>query len=98
MSKEKKDWPNDVPPKDTLVYVPPGTRLYVEKNNPREVVSITGEECLGVVIGFQEYSVEEYDYSIDYVEVLIGDRIYNVLRTTNENKPYFNLPRVKDVQ
>ena len=97
MSNKIKDWPNDVPSKDTLVIVPPGTRLYVKENNPREVVSITGEEWLGVVVGFEEYYEEEYDYSIDYVEVLIGDRIYNVLRTPNEIKPYFNLPRVKDV-
>ena len=97
MSNKIKDWPNDVPPKDTLVIVPPGTRLYVKENNPREVVSITGEEWLGVVIGYEEYIEEEYDYSIDYVEVLIGDRIYNVLRTSTEIETYFNLPRVKDV-
>lgn len=97
MSKIIKDWPSDVPVKDTLVIVPPGTRLYVENNNPRETISITGEEWLGVVIGYKEFVEEEYDYSIDYIEVLIGDRIYNVLRTPSEKQPYFNLPRVRDV-
>ena len=95
MSHKTKKWPADIPEKDTIVIVPPGTRLYVEDNSPRQIVSIVGEEWIGVVIGYKEYHEPEHDYSVDYVEVLIGDRIYNVMRTNSSYDSYFNLQKVK---
>ena len=93
----QEHWPSDIPEKDTLVIVPPGTRLYITDSDPRDVISITAEECIGVVIDYKEYIEEEYDYSLDYIEVLVGDRIYNILRVSFEKDSYFNLQRVTNV-
>jgi hypothetical protein len=87
---QDQDWP----PINSIIVLNPGTRID-SGNGTLAIIPPGDEEYIGVVVEFFEGN----EFVDDRMDVLVGDRIYTVLRTPgylHDKDPYFNIKIIED--
>lgn len=82
------------PPINSIIVLNPGTRID-SGNGTLAIIPAGDEEYIGVVVELFEGN-EFFD---DRMDVLVGDRIYAILRTpgsSHQEDPYFNIKILED--
>ena len=89
-SPKKESWPKI----NSIVLINPGTRLDCG-NNRIAIVPVYDQEIVGVVVEHHPQA----DSRDDWIDILVEDQIYHVLRTPSPHAdiaPYFNLREIHD--
>tara|TARA_R110001592_G_scaffold343667_2_gene634454 strand:- start:1378 stop:1671 length:294 start_codon:yes stop_codon:yes gene_type:complete len=87
---QEQSWPTI----NSIIVLNPGTRIDTG-NGTLAIIPSCDEEYIGVVVELFEGN-EFFD---DRMDVLVGDRIYTILRTpgsSGEEDPYFNISILED--
>lgn len=87
---QEQDWPAI----NSIIILNPGTRID-SGNGTLAIIPPGDEEYIGIVVELFEGN-EFFD---DRMDVLVGDRIYTVLRTPgylHDEDPYFNIKIIED--